>query len=118
VFSALVAAALATVLGASTAAGASPTAQPQILSASVSPVVVRPGTVVHATVRTTRGVVAVVAHAGGVALAVPRIAPGLFAGSTTIPPLPPFVHGNYLVTFVARDARGASTQSAVGVSVR
>jgi hypothetical protein len=93
-------------------------APPQILGASVSPAVVRSGTVVHATVRTTSGVVAVVAHAGGVAIAVPRVGPGLFAGSTTIPPLPPFVHGSYPVTFVARDARGASTQSAVGVSVR
>jgi hypothetical protein len=92
--------------------------RPQILGASVSPAVVRSGTVVHATVRTTAGVVAVVAHAGGVALDVPRAGPGLFAGSTTIPPLPPFVHGSYSVTFVARDARGASTQSAVGVTVR
>ena len=91
---------------------------PQILGASVSPAVVRSGTVVHATVRTTAGVVAVVAHAGGVAIAVPQVAPGLFAGSTTIPPLPPFVHGSYPVTFVARDAHGVSTQSAVGVSVR
>jgi hypothetical protein len=92
--------------------------RPQILGASVSPAVVRSGTVVSATVRTTPGVVAVVAHAGGVAIPVPRVGPGLFAGSTTIPPLPPFVHGSYPVTFVARDARGASTQSAVGVSVR
>lgn len=89
---------------------------PRILGASVSPSVVRSGTVVHATVRTTAGVVAVVAHAGGVSIAVPRVGPGLFA-STTIPPLPPYAHGSYLVTFVARDARGASTQSAVGVSV-
>jgi hypothetical protein len=93
-------------------------AVPQILGATVSPSVVRSGTVVHATVRTTAGVVAVVAHAGGAAIGVPRIAPGLFSGSTTIPPLPSFVHGSYPVTFVARDARGASTQSAVGVTVR
>ena len=91
---------------------------PHILGATVNPAVVRSGTVVHATVRTTAGVVTVVAHAGGLAIAVPRVGPGLFAGSTTIPPLPPFVHGSYPVTFVARDARGASTQSAVGVSVR
>jgi hypothetical protein len=91
---------------------------PEILGASVSPGVVGSGTVVHATVRTTAGVVSVVAHAGGLAIAVPRVGPGLFAGSTTIPPLPPFVHGSYPVTFVARDARGTSTQSAVGVSVR
>jgi hypothetical protein len=91
---------------------------PQILAASVSPAVVHSGTVVRATVRTTAGVVSVVAHAGGVALVVPRIGPGSFAGSTTIPALPPFVHGSYPVTFVARDARGASTQSAVGVTVR
>ena len=122
--------ALAAVLGVTVCAHAAAAAQrtapprprpappPQILGASVSPAVVRAGTVVRATVRTTAGVVSVVAHAGGVALAVPRVGPGLFAGSTTIPPLPPFVHGSYPVTFVARDARGASTQSAVGVTVR
>lgn len=120
--------ALAAVLGVTVCAHAAPAAQPtaaprprpgpQILGASVSPAVVRSGTVVRATVRTTAGVVSVVAHAGGVGLAVPRVGPGLFAGSTTIPPLPPFVHGSYPVTFVARDARGASTQSAVGVTVR
>ena len=49
---------------------------------------------------------------------VQQVGPGRFAGSTTIPPLPPFVHRSYPVTFVARDARGTSTQSAVGVSVR
>jgi hypothetical protein len=51
-------------------------------------------------------------------MAVPRVGPGLFQGSTTLPPLPPFAHGSYPVTFVARDARGATTQSAVGVTVR
>jgi hypothetical protein len=103
------------------AAGAAPpraAQRPLILGASVSPAVVRSGTLVRATVRTTAGVVSVVAHAGGVALDVPRVGPGLFAGSTTIPALPPFVRGSYPVTFVARDARGASTQSAVGVTVR
>ncbi|HEX3463905.1 MAG TPA: hypothetical protein VHS78_07660 [Candidatus Elarobacter sp.] len=91
---------------------------PQILGASVSPTVVRSGTTVSATVRTTPGVVSVVAVAGGASMAVPRVGPGLFAGSTTLPPLPPFAHGSYAVTFVARDARGATTQSAVGVTVR
>jgi hypothetical protein len=51
-------------------------------------------------------------------MAVPRVGPGLFGGSTTLPPLPPFAHGSYAVTFVARDARGLTTQSAVGVTVR
>ena len=93
-------------------------AAPQILSASVSPAVVGSGSVVSARVRTTLGVVSVVAHAAGTSMAVPRVGPGLFAGSTTLPPLPPFAHGSYAVTFVARDGRGLTTQSAVGVSVR
>ena len=76
------------------------------------------GTVVHAVVRTTPGVVSVIAFAGGASLPVPRVADGRFEGSTTLPPLPPFVHGSYGVTFVARDARGLTTQSAVGVRVR
>ena len=91
---------------------------PQILGASVSPRVVGSGTVVSAVVRTTPGVVSVTAFAGGMSMPVPRTAPGLFSGSTTLPPLPPFAHGSYAVTFVARDARGASTQSAVSVRVR
>ncbi len=93
-------------------------ALPEILSASVSPSVVGSGTVVSATVRTTPGVVSVVAIAAGVSVTVPRVGNGLFAGSTTIPTLPSFAHGSYAVTFVARDARGAKTQSAVGVRVR
>ena len=91
---------------------------PQILSATVSPAVVGSGSVVSARVRTTRGVVSVVAHAAGASVDVPRVGPGLFAGSTTLPPLPPFAHGRYAVTFVARDGRGATTQSAVAVLVR
>jgi hypothetical protein len=91
---------------------------PQILGASVSPTVVGSGSTVSATVRTTPGVVSVVAYAGGTSMAVPRVGPGLFEGSTTLPPLPPFAHGSYAVTFVARDAGGRSTQSAVGVTVR
>lgn len=91
---------------------------PQILGASVSPTVVGSGTVVHAVVRTTPGVVSVFAFAGGTSLPVPRVGPGLFEGSTTLPPLPPFARGTYAVTFVAHDASGRSTQSAVGVSVR
>lgn len=93
-------------------------AAPQILSASVSPSIVGSGTVVSAVVRTTPGVVSVVAVAGGLSLGVPRIAPGRFAGSTTVPALPAFIHGSYAVTFVARDARGVTTQAAVGVDVR
>ena len=71
-----------------------------------------------AVVRTTPGVVSVVAYAAGVSIAVPRVGLGLFAGSTTIPQLPSFARGSYAVTFVASDGRGAKTQSAVGVRVR
>jgi hypothetical protein len=99
-------------------ARSAPAAQPQILGASVNPSVIGSGTVVSAVVRTTPGVVSVVASAAGVSIAVPRVGLGLFAGSATIPPLPPFAHGSYAVTFVARDAHGARTQSAVGVRVR
>ena len=73
---------------------------------------------VSAIVRTTPNVVTVTAYAAGTSLPVARVGPGVFRGSTTLPQLPPFVHGSYAVTFVARDALGASTQSAVGVTVR
>ncbi len=93
-------------------------APPQILSAVVTPAVVGSGSVVSARVRTTPGVVSVVAHAAGSSIGVPRVGMGLFAGSTTLPPLPPFARGTYPVTFVARDSRGLTTQSAVSVRVR
>ena len=91
---------------------------PQILSAGVQPAVVGSGSVVSAVVRTTPGVVSVVAAAAGVSVPVPKVGAGLFEGSTTLPSLPPFASGRYAVTFIARDARGRTTQSAVGVTVR
>ena len=90
---------------------------PLILSLSVSPAVVRSGSVVHASVRTTPGVVSVTAYAAGQSIAVPRVGSGAFAGSTTIPVLPPFVHGTFGVTFRALDARGAMTQASTSVTV-
>jgi hypothetical protein len=90
---------------------------PYILRVNLSPTVVGSGTTVSASVRTTPGVVSVVAYAGGTSMAVPRAGVGLFNGSTTLPPLPPFVHGRFPVTFVARDRRGRTTQAAVNVTV-
>jgi hypothetical protein len=112
------AAAAATASAAHTASPVGHVMTPAILGASVSPTVVHSGSVVGATVTTTPDVVSVTAFAGGTSLAVPRVGPGLFRGSTTLPPLPPFAHGGYAVTFVARDAHGATTQMAVGVTVR
>jgi len=94
---------------------------PQIISAAVSPTVVRSGTTVHAIVRTTPQIVAVravVGAAGDRAMDIPRVDAGVFAGSTTLPALPPFVHGAFAVTFVGRTATGFSTQTAVTVRVR
>ena len=48
---------------------------------------------------------------------IPRAGVGLFNASTSLPPLPSFVHGVYPVTFVARDRRGRTTQAAVNVTV-
>jgi len=89
-----------------------------IISASVSPSVVRSGTTVHAVVRTSPEIVAVRAVAGNQSLQVPRVAPGEFEGSTVVPRLPPFVHGTFPVTFVGVTAAGFSTQTAVSVRVR
>lgn len=94
------------------------TGPPQILSAGVHPAVVGSGSVVSAVVRTTPGVVSVVVSGYGLSVPVPKVGTGLFEGSTTLPSLPPFARGNYAVTFIARDARGRTTQSAVGVTVR
>lgn len=111
-------AAAGTAPAAHTASPAGHVMTPAILGASVNPVVVHSGSVVGATVTTTPDVVSVTAFAGGTSMPVPRVGPGLFRGSTTLPPLPPFAHGGYAVTFVARDAHGATTQMAVAVTVR
>jgi hypothetical protein len=96
----------------------SPPGLPQILAIHVTPTVVSGGVTVYADVHTTPEVVAVTAIAGGVSLPLPRVATGEFAGSTTLPPLPPFAHGSYAVTFRAHDARGHMTQAAAEVTVR
>jgi hypothetical protein len=97
----------------------SPPGFPQILAIHLAPTVVGGGTTVHADVRTTPEVVAVTAIAGGVSIDVPRVGTGEFAVSATLPwMLPPFVHGPYAVTFVARDARGHATQAAADVTIR
>ena len=99
------------------AASAAAASAPEILSISVSPSVVGSGSVVHASVRTTPNVVSVTAYAAGQSIDVPRVGSGAFAGSTTLPALPPFVHGSFGVTFRAYDARGAMTQAATAVTV-
>jgi hypothetical protein len=96
---------------------AAPVGAPQILGATISPDNVSSGTKVAATVRTTPEVVSVVAKVAGQSIAVPKIGVGRFAGTTTVPWIPPFFHGNYPVTFVAVNARGVSTQAAVKVHV-
>jgi hypothetical protein len=96
----------------------SSTGLPQILAIHLTPTVVSGGVTVYADVHTTPEVVAVTAIAGGVSLPVPRVATGEFAVSTTLPPLPPFAHGQYAVTFRAHDARGHMTQAAANVTVR
>ncbi|HTJ28797.1 MAG TPA: hypothetical protein VMA36_21765 [Candidatus Limnocylindria bacterium] len=96
---------------------AAPVGAPQILGATLSPNVVSTGTKVAATVRTTPEVVSVVAKIAGQTIPVPKVGVGRFAGSTTVPLIPPFFHGTYPVTFVAVNARGVSTQAAVNVIV-
>jgi hypothetical protein len=92
---------------------------PQILSIRLDPTEVSAGSTVHAYVRTTTQVIAVTAIAAGQSIPVPQVSLGEFATSTTLPPLlPPFVHGSIMVTFVARDARGRTTQAAADVTLR
>lgn len=97
---------------------APPIGTPQILGASVSPTVVAPGMKVDAAVRTTPEVVTVVAKVAGQTIPVPRIGTGRFAGTTTVPFIPPFFHGKYDVTFIASNSRGVTTQAAVKIIVR
>jgi hypothetical protein len=92
---------------------------PQILSIRLDPSEVSAGSTVRAYVRTTTQVVAVNAIAAGQTIPVPQVSLGAFATTTTLPPmLPPFVHGPVVVTFIARDARGRTTQAAADLTLR
>jgi hypothetical protein len=96
-----------------------PSGVPQILSIRLDPSQVSAGSTIHAYVHTTTQVVAVTAIAAGQSIPVPQVSLGVFATSTTLPPmLPPFVHGPVVVTFVARDARGRTTQAATDITLR
>ena len=84
-------------------------------AATVTPAAPRPVAHVRATAKPALPVMPQIL---GASVSPTAVGPGLFEGSTTLPPLPQFAHGSYAVTFVARDANGLTTQSAVGVTVR
>lgn len=92
---------------------------PQIFSVVVSPLSVHSYSSVSGTVKTSSDVVSVSVGVVGVptTINVPKLGPGNFSGSVTLPLLPAYVHGTYAVTFTAYDDAGQSTAAAVGVSV-
>lgn len=88
-----------------------------ILSVVLSPTVVHGGTTVHADVRTSPAIRRVEASVGPYAIAVPRVGNGHFAGSTTVPWLPPWIHGTYVVVFTGWNDRGGVARSGMPVRV-
>jgi tetratricopeptide (TPR) repeat protein len=91
---------------------------PQIFSVVVSPLSVQSYARVSGTVKTSPDVESVSVGVSGVPpIDVPRVGPGDFGGSVTLPFLPSYVHGVYAVTFTAHGAAGRTASAVVGVTV-
>lgn len=57
------------------------------------------------------------AHVMRYTVTIPKTGPGTFAGSTTVPWWARLFRGSFRVTFVARDAGGAQTQTSTSVRI-
>ena len=97
---------------------ARPHDRPVIYSVVVSPSDVGAGDTVVGSVTTSSNVASVVATVAGVSAGLPRVAVGRFALAYKMPDfIPPFYHGTYPVTVVARNADGVSTQRVVELTL-
>ncbi len=95
-----------------------PDAPPQILDVQISETVVSPGDSVEGDVVTSSNVASVEARIGGYAVSLRKTGVGRFALTYRVGPLPWFVHGNFTMQVIARNARGTTTAREIPLTVR
>lgn len=99
--------------------GLEPAVQPDpaILAVNVTPIPVKLGAPVTATVLTTPDVVSVQGHVAAFTFTIPKTGDGAFSGTTKVPRWAALFHGNYNVRFIAKTAAGAQTQTSQSVKI-
>jgi hypothetical protein len=99
---------------------AKPTQDPQtpvILSIKLDRTDVRGGDIVSGMVLTSPSVASVEARIGGFGIGVPKVAPGRFALTYTVPYLPWFWHRGYAFDIIARNTAGEATHRSVTINI-
>jgi hypothetical protein len=91
---------------------------PRILSYSIGATVVHPGQTLAGTIHTTPDVTHVVLHVFGLSMPMRKTASGTFSLSWIVPDLPALFRRTYTLTAVAVDARGATAQESVPVTIQ
>ncbi len=95
-----------------------PDAAPRILAVAVSRTTVESGDRVSGNVVTSSNVASVEARIGGYAVRLSKVGVGRFALNYTVGPLPWFVHGNFMMNVIAKNARGEVATRAIPFTVR
>ena len=95
-----------------------PDAAPRILAVAVSRTTVESGDRVSGNVVTSSNVASVEARIGGYAVRLAKVGVGRFALNYTVGPLPWFVHGNFMMNVIAKNARGEVATRAIPFTVR
>jgi len=99
---------------------ATPAANPQapkILAIQLNKTDVRGGDVVSGTVVTSLSVASVEARIGGFGIGVPKVGPGRFALTYTVPYLPFFWHRGFAFDIVARNTAGEAAHRTITINV-
>jgi hypothetical protein len=95
-----------------------PNAAPRILSVSVDKTTVGSGDQVSGSVLTSSNVASVEVRIGGYSASLEKVSVGRFSLRYKLGNLPFFVHGNFEMRIIARNARGDSTEQALPITVR
>ena len=100
------------------AAVAAPDARPQIVNVALSKTTVHGGDTVAGEVVTSTNVASVEVRIAGFSMSVPRMSPGHFALSYTVPNVPFFLHKTYDMDVIARNSRGDAATTSLPITVR
>jgi len=90
-------------------------ARPRIVSVALSRTRIHPGDVVSGRVVTSSNVASVEVRVATYSFSLPRIAPGTFALTYTVPPIPFFIRGAFDLNVIARNARGDAVTRAIPI---
>ncbi len=93
-------------------------APPEILKLDLNKTDLHGGDVMAGTVQTSLNTASLEARIANFSISVPKVSPGLFALSYTVPNVPFFFHGTYSLDLIARNTAGVATKRSVPITIR